>query len=326
MKKWKLPGILLLITILLVNGCSSISNEPASSTSTFFDTVITITVYDKNADHILDECMQLCKKYELLFSPTNEESEIYKLNHAGGQPVELSRETIEAIEIGLKYSQLTEGKFDITIAPLIDAWGFRSDSPSVPSDSAIAEAKNHIGYQNVKIEGNTVRLADVKSGVDLGGIAKGYIADHLKEYLKGQGVKHALISLGGNVLALGGKPDGTSFNIGIQKPFEETGVTISSVKLKDKSAVTSGIYQRYFEQDGVQYHHILNPVTGYPYENNLLGVTIICDSSAEADALSTTCFALGLKAGMKLIEDTPAAEAVFITSDYEMHYSSGYKK
>ncbi|MDY5845689.1 MAG: FAD:protein FMN transferase [Bariatricus sp.] len=326
MKKWKFTGLLFLITTVLLGGCSNTSNEPASITSTFFDTVITITVYNKNADSILDECIKLCKKYELLFSPTNAESEIYKLNHARGKSVQLSSETIEAIELGIQYSELTEGKFDITIAPLIDAWGFQGDNPSVPSATAITEAKSHIGYENVIIDGNTVRLVDEKAAVDLGGIAKGYIADKLKEYMKENGVTHALISLGGNVLALGGKPDGSSFNIGIQKPFSETGVTISSIKLEDASAVTSGIYQRYFEESGTIYHHILDPVTGYPCDNDLLGVTIICDSSARADALSTACFVLGLDGGMKLVNEDNSVEAVFITSDYEMHYSDGFPK
>ena len=148
----------------------------------------------------------------------------------------------------------------------------------------------------------------------------------MKTYLKKQGIKHAIINLGGNVDVIGTKPDGSKYNIGIQKPFSETGVTISSIKLEDASAVTSGIYQRYFEESGTIYHHILDPVTGYPCDNDLLGVTIICDSSARADALSTACFVLGLDGGMKLVNEDNAVEAVFITSDYEMHYSDGFPK
>ena len=148
----------------------------------------------------------------------------------------------------------------------------------------------------------------------------------LKAYLKEQNVSHALINLGGNVLALGGKPDGSDYNIGIQKPFAQNGEAITSVKIKDQSVVSSGIYERYFKVDDKIYHHILDPKTGYPYENDLLGVSIVCDSSTEADALSTTCFAMGLDDGLKYIEGIKGAEALFITDDYEIHYSSGFQK
>ena len=145
-------------------------------------------------------------------------------------------------------------------------------------------------------------------------------------YLKEQNVSHALINLGGNVLALGGKPDGSDYNIGIQKPFAQNGEAITSVKIKDQSVVSSGIYERYFKVGDKIYHHILDPKTGYPYKNNLLGVSIVCDSSTEADALSTTCFAMGLDDGLKYIEGIKGAEALFITDDYEIHYSSGFPK
>lgn len=325
MKKRILAG-LLAFALVLLPGCSSKTNTPISRTSTFFDTVITIKIYDKDANDILTQCMQKCKDYENRFSRTIETSEIYQLNHAGGAAVQLSADTVELINLGLKYSEMSEGNFDITIAPLTDLWNFKDNEGTIPEETAIAEAKSHINYNNVSVSGNTVQLLDPKAEIDLGGIAKGYIADKLKAFMKEKGVKNALIDLGGNVLALGGRPDGTSFNIGIQKPFDKQGAAITSVKVKNSSVVSSGVYQRYFKKDDKLYHHILNPVTGYPYDNNLLGVTIVCDSSADADGLSTTCFALGYKRGMELINKTPGAEAVFITDDYKLHYSSGFKK
>lgn len=128
------------------------------------------------------------------------------------------------------------------------------------------------------------------------------------------------------MLALGSKPDGSDYNIGIQKPFAQNGEAITSVKIKDQSVVSSGIYERYFKVSDKIYHHILDPKTGYPYENDLLGVSIVCDSSTEADALSTTCFAMGLDDGLKYIEGIKGAEALFITDDYKIHYSSGFPK
>ena len=139
-------------------------------------------------------------------------------------------------------------------------------------------------------------------------------------------MKHALINLGGNVLALGTKLDGSDYNIGIQKPFDESGEPITSVKISDQSVVTSGIYQRYFQQDGKLYHHILDPKTGYPCENSLYSVSIITDSSLTADALSTTCFLLGYEKGMELINQLDDTDAIFITNDNEIHYSDNFPK
>ena len=300
MKKFRLLGVLL-PALLLLSGCSSVSDTPVSRTATFFDTVITIKIYDKDAEDVLNACIEKCKDYESRFSRTLEGSEIYQLNHAGGQAVELSPDTVELINLGLKYCELSEGSFDITVAPLDDVWNFKENAGTVPDPAAIAEAKSHVNYHTVVVNGNQVQLTDPAAQIDLGGVAKGYIADKLKSFMKQQGVTSAIIDLGGNVLAIGGKPGGDSFNIGIQKPFAEQGTPITSVKIKDKSVVSSGIYQRYFKVDDKIYHHILNPATGYPCENNLLGVTIVAGSSADADGLSTTCFILGRKKGMELI-------------------------
>lgn len=163
-------------------------------------------------------------------------------------------------------------------------------------------------------------------GLDLGAIAKGYIADKIKEFLMEKGVKSAIINLGGNVLCIGGKPDKAPFNIGIQKPFADRKETIAVMELSDKSIVSSGIYERFFERDGNFYHHILNPKTGYPYDNSLVAVTIISDKSVDGDGLSTSCFALGLEEGMKLINSIENVHAVFITDDYKPHFSDGFEE
>ena len=162
-------------------------------------------------------------------------------------------------------------------------------------------------------------------GINLGAIAKGYIADKMKDYLLEEGVESAIIDLGGNVLCVGQRPDGSPFRIGVQMPFADRSETAAVMEISDKSVVSSGIYERYFEQDGVLYHHILNPSTGYPYENDLVSVTIISDESVDGDGLSTTCFALGLDKGMELINSLPDVQAVFITEDYQLHYSEDFE-
>ena len=182
------------------------------------------------------------------------------------------------------------------------------------------------GNNDNRDSSNKVTLKTNDTAIELGAIAKGYIADRLKDYLVSQNVKSAIINLGGNVLCIGGKPDDSSFKIGIQKPFADRSETIAVMDIKDKSVVSSGVYERCFEKNGTLYHHLLNPKTGYPYNNGLIAVTIISDQSVDGDALSTTCFALGLEDGLKLAESLDDVQAFFVTSDYEIHYTKDFQK
>ena len=324
--KYKRLTALLSASILLLSGCSGLPRERSQTyTDTLFDTVISVEIFDSVDEDVLKGCEKLCKKYDSMFSNKIEDSEISRINSAGGNPVEVSKETIKLIKKGIYYSEMSDGVFDITIAPVSNLWDFKAETPLVPSPEAIAEAVSHVNYENIIIRDNTVKLTDPHAGIDLGAIAKGYIADRIKDYLEEEGVRHAMINLGGNVLAMGSKLDGSDYNIGIQKPFDETGEPITSVKISDKSVVTSGIYQRYFKADGKIYHHILDPNTGYPCENNLYSVTILTDSSLTADALSTTCFLLGYDRGMKLINQLDNVDAVFITNDNQIHYSKNFQ-
>lgn len=194
----------------------------------------------------------------------------------------------------------------------------------MPDAGTIAKKQACVGYENVELTGNRLRFKKEGMGIELGAVAKGYIADKVKEYLVSEGVKSAVIDLGGNVLCIGEKPDGEPFKIGIQKPFADRSETVAAVEIAGRSVVSSGVYERYFEKDGKQYHHILDPSTGYPYENGLVAVTVLSEQSVDGDGLSTACFALGLEKGLKLIEQTPDTEAVFITEDGEMHFSKGF--
>ena len=230
---------------------------------------------------------------------------------------------MELLKRGIEYSRETGGKFNIAIEPLTSLWNFSSATPKVPADNDIKEALGHLDYSKIVIEGNHVTLPDTSYGVDLGAIAKGYIADKVKEYLLGKGVKSALINLGGNVLLVGSKPDGSDFAVGLQDPLGNRNEYKEVVKTSDLSVVTSGTYERNFTEGGKTYHHILDPSTGYPYENDLVAVTIISKTSVEGDALSTSCFALGLEDGMKFAE-SHGVHAVFVTKDGRSHYTKGY--
>ena len=320
----KTLSAVLTASALLLTGCSGAksstqTDQDLTYTDMLFDTVIKIQILDPADESILDGLKKLCEKYDTMFSATNTDSELYKLNHANGQPFTVSSETANLIQEGIHYSELSGGAFDLTIEPVSALWDFKADKPTVPSSDAIAQAVSHVDYTKVDIQDNTVTLEDPEAGIDLGAIAKGYIADQVKTYLKKQGIKHAIINLGGNVDVIGTKPDGSKYNIGIQKPFDESGEAITSIQLKDQTVVTSGIYERYFKKNGKLYHHILDPRTGYPCENNLYSVSIITDSSTKADALSTTCFLLGYEKGMELIQSMDGVEAIFITDDEKVH-------
>ncbi|MGN1166730.1 MAG: FAD:protein FMN transferase [Lachnospiraceae bacterium] len=312
---------------ILLSGCSRLDNKKDQTyTDTLFDTVISVQILDPVDKEVIDGCEKLCKEYDTKFSMTNEDSEIYKINTAKGKAVEVSDDTVTVIKKGIYYSELSKGAFDITIGAVSKLWDFHSEEASVPSGKKINSALSHVNYRNIVIRDNTVRLTDSKAALDVGAIAKGYIADRLKDYLKENDVKHAIINLGGNVQTIGTKTDGSSYNIGIQKPFDKSGQPITSVKVADKSVVTTGIYQRYFEKGEKLYHHILDPSTGYPCENTLYSVTIITNSSLTADALSTTCFLLGYDDGMKLVNQLDNVDAVFITNDNKIHYSENFMK
>lgn len=287
---------------------------------------MTLTVYDKDHVPLMQDCFDMALKYENLFSRTIPESDISRINSANGEFVEVSAETIELLQIGLKYCELSEGAFDITVGKLSDTWNFKENIGALPNDTDIQSALSTVGYKNIQIQENKVALTNPEAMIDLGGIAKGYIADKMKAYLVEQGVTSAIINLGGNVLLVGGKTDGSKFQIGIQKPFDQTGVPMAAVDISDCSLVSSGVYERYFKVDDTIYHHILNTDTGYPIENGLYGVTIISDKSVDGDALSTTIFALGIEDGMKLIESLENTEAIFVTSNLETISSSGIGK
>lgn len=333
-KKQMLSGSILVVLVLLVFAAfyrqRLVPAEPISETAFKLNTVVKVTIYDSDDRSLLTEVFGLCDKYEALFSRTKESSEIYRLNH-GMLPEEdgfftLSPETAELVSKGLEYSRLSDGAFDIAIAPVSSLWDFTSDEKIVPEKDALAKALPLIDYRDVELDQNRIRFAKKGMGLDLGAIAKGYIADRMKDFLVGKGVKSAIIDLGGNILCIGNKPDNTPFRIGVQKPFANRSETVSAVSISDGSVVSSGIYERYFEKDGRFYHHLLNPATGYPYDNGLVSVTILSEQSVDGDGLSTSCFALGLKKGMELIERLPDVEAVFITADEELHYSSHFPK
>lgn len=318
------------MSVLCLTGCVSSTfapknSDPIQRTDFLLNTFVDIKIYDSDDTTILDDAMAICKDYESRFSRTIETSEIYELNHRtpDQQTSELSDDTAELLENALHYCELSDGAFDITIEPVSSLWDFTSGEAVIPDESAISSAVQHVGYENLVLDGNTLTFLSPDTTLDLGAIAKGYIADQIKEHLEESGVKSAIINLGGNVLCVGAKPNGSPFKIGLQKPFAEASETFATVSIDDMSVVTSGVYERHFEVDGKNYHHILDPETGYPYDNGLISVTILSESSVDGDGLSTTCFSLGLEKGLELVNALDGVYACFIDEDYNIYYSDG---
>ena len=347
-KRFLAAGILLVFALLFFffTGRQNASYRDFSRTITDYklNTYVSVTIYDKDKEHVLEECMKLCDKYEMIFSRTNTESELYKLNH-GLLPLSadgyytISPELFEVISIGKKYASLSDNAFSIAMEPLTHLWNFTDGTSMIPSDSAIKEALPLVNSEDILLK-EPSQIAFCKDtvytsgepvnhgmGLDLGAIAKGYIADKIKEYLLSENVDSALIYLGGNVLCIGDKPtkeEVLPFTVGIEKPFDVNSDAYALLKISNTSVVTSGTYQRYFENDGHLYHHILDSTTGYPHTNGLTSVTIITSSSTDADALSTTCFSLGLKKGLALLESLENADGFFITETGEYYYTDGF--
>ncbi|MDD6647517.1 MAG: FAD:protein FMN transferase [Firmicutes bacterium] len=299
--------LLTAVIIIPQTGCGG--KEPVSGSEFCLDTSCEITIYDMEgmsedkAAGIIDQAFAGIREYENMLSRTVEGSDVYRINHAEGKSTEVSEETLDVIRTGLLMAELSGGKFDITVGALTDLWKFTSDNPSVPEDQEISKALETVGYENITMKGNEVGLSDSETRIDLGGVAKGYIADKTGEYMEAQGVTKAIINLGGNITAIGEKEEDTPWNIGIERPYSDRSEIVGSIKVSDKTVVTSGIYERQFVEDGVRYHHVLDPQTGYPAETDLEAVTItaVKGNSGFCDSLSTACLILGKEKAHRLV-------------------------
>ena len=315
--------ILLFLALFLaipLQSCSMTSANMVSKTSFVFSTVVTVTLYGTDSDELALGCFDILREIEKEISRTDPDSVLYHINKNGGGDMPEHMKAILADS--LQYCDITRGCLDISIGDLTELWDFTSDEHTIPSSDEISLALEKSGLENITISGDKITIQN-GCKMDLGAVAKGYAADRLREYLLENGVKNALIDLGGNILCVGEKPDVGNFKVGIKYPFKDG--TIANLSLSDKSVVTSGVYERYFYEDNKLYHHILDPKTGYPCENGLLSVTIISDSSFVGDCLSTGCFVLGLDDGLELINSLPDVYGIFITDSYEVIMSDGLK-
>lgn len=319
------------IIIVLLAGCSSKEQvkPPLTKSNYLLGTLIDITLYDHQDEKIIDEAFDRIREIEEKMTINSKNpSQITRLNDASGSSeVELSEDTFYVLEKGKYYSQLSGGEFDITIGPIVKLWNIGTEYAAVPDPQVLTESLKLVDYNKLTLnnEKHTAKLEISGMIVDLGAIAKGYAADEVAAILKRHGVKHAIINLGGNILTVGNNINSSPWKIGIQDPYHPRNDYIGIVEVSDKTVVTSGIYERYFEQNGKRYHHIIEPKTGYPADNGLAGVSIIADNSIDGDGLSTSIFILGLDKGMELIESLNNVEALFVTTDKKIYITKGLK-
>ncbi|MBP7553871.1 MAG: FAD:protein FMN transferase [Spirochaetes bacterium] len=276
---------------------------------------ITFFSYDnkKNANKILAECFGLAGELEKKVSCKNDISTVYRLNTSKKEDI-TDLFTLELVKSSLYYAELTGGLFDPTLYNVIELWGFESGDNRIPGKEEISAALKNVGYKNVTIDNKTIALSNGAS-LDLGGIAKGAIIGEIAEYLKSAGVKDFLINGGGDIVVGGLYAGQRKWRIAIADPYNQN-ETIGMLELSDCSIVTSGDYERYFiSEDGIRYHHIIDPRTGSPADNGVHSVTIIADSPVKADALSTALFVAGVEDGLDIVKKIAGVKAIFISGD-----------
>jgi thiamine biosynthesis lipoprotein len=339
MKKTKLISMLVVTVLLgfLLTACGNRASSerkvilsPVKKTEFLLGTVISLQVYHEDTEEIIDQAFQMVKDLEARITVNQAGSEVDQVNDSSGiAPVKVSPEIFQLIQDGLLYSKESQGSFDITVGPLVNLWRIGFDDARKPSQEEIDQTLPLVDYSKVEVNevDSTVYLPVKGMKLDLGGIAKGYIADKIWALFKENNISTAVIDLGGNIVVIGGSParDGVAWNVGIQDPFQVRGTTIGAILEKDMSLVTSGIYERYLEVDGKTYHHILNPKTGYPYDNDIAGVSIIVNNSTRGDALSTTVFSLGLEAGLAYLNKESNVSGIIVTKENGVYLTDDIK-
>lgn len=316
-------AVAVIVFLIAFIACNSGKNKEYTETFFAMDTVMSITAYGPQAEEGINKARQEINRLDQLLSVNNENGITYRINTAGQDAVSVADEPdVKAlIEEALTISRLTAGSFDITIGPLVKAWGFTEEEFNVPDDFEIKKLLEKVDFNNIEIGNDSITLKN-DSRLDFGAIAKGYAADAAVKALKDAGVKKALVNLGGNIYALGTDEKGEDWIIGIKDPYSEEAI-LGRISVTDRAVVTSGNYERYFEKDGKRYWHILDPETGYPADSGLVSVTIISDNSTYADAMSTAAFVMGAEKTKEIYELSKDFEYILVTKNGELITSEG---
>jgi thiamine biosynthesis lipoprotein len=314
-----------LLALFLLSGCFKATGPESEFV---LGTLCTVNLYEKGSRDLYRAVFARLRELEDILSANREGTDLDRVNRAAGaESVQVRPELIALLKKALYYAEMSGGAFDPSVGPLVKLWGIGTETPRIPADEEIEQALALVNYREIEIDeaGGRVFLRRRGMALDLGAIAKGYAADEAAKLLAQKGIKRGIIDLGGNIFACGERGKGKSWRIGVQDPREHRGAYIGVLELNNKNVVTSGVYERYFEEDGRRYHHILSTATGGPAETGLLSVTIAAGSSTDADALSTAAFALGWERGSRLIGTVPGAGGIFIFEDLSVRLTPGIR-
>lgn len=313
-----------LLTALTSCAADAFSTQPSASERDVFamDTFMTMKAYGSEADTALEAAEARIRELEDELSVTKQDSDIARINSAGGEAVTVSPDTAALVEAGVSFWQETSGALDISIYPVLAEWGFTTGEYHVPDADTISRLLKNVSGGSLSVSGSTVQIPP-DSMIDLGALAKGYTGDEIMEIFRENGISSAMISLGGNIQALGSKPDGSDWRIGIKDPFSPD-ENVCAVSISDKAVVTSGNYERYFTgDDGRVYWHILDPSDGCPADNGLVSVTVIGEQGLTCDALSTALFVMGTDKAQTYLKEHTEVDAVLVADDGQLFCTDG---
>ena len=312
---------------VLLSGCVP-RTEPSVSTQIFvMDTIMSLELWEGGSQEQLNQAVEQLYQWEDLWSATDEDSEIWAADHSGGEWVTLSGDTVDLLSQALDLCRLTGGALDLTAYSAVKAWGFTTGEYRVPGEEELAALADGIDHTQVELDRDACRVR-LPAGLDLGAVAKGYAGARLAEQLREQGVTSALLNLGGNVQTVGGKPDGSPWSVGVQDPASEQVDNLLAIQVVDQAVVTSGSYQRYFQQDGQTYWHILDPETAAPARTGLASVTVVGPDGTVCDGLATALFVLGEEAGIELWRAHPelGVQVIWVREDGSVALTEGLEE
>lgn len=309
--------------MIFLTSCGNKVADNKTTSKSFFamDTYMTITADGKNTESILDKAEEKVLELEKLWSVTDKNSEIYAANHSNGESISVSPETADLIDFSLDISEMTNGAFDCTMYPVLTEWGFTTSEYRIPEDDRIKELLKNTGYEKIDFDGNNLTVPE-NMQIDFGAVGKGYTGDLVIGFLKENGIKSALLDLGGNIQTIGTKPDGTYWKLGLRSPFDEG--NFATLEIADSAVITSGGYERYFiGDDGETYWHILDPETGKPVKSGLVSATVIGKEGRLCDALSTSVFVMGLDKSTEFWKNRNDFEMVLVTENGGIYITEG---
>ncbi len=319
----------LIVCALLIAGCET-EGEPERRQRSLLGTQSVITIHDSHIpsgafDRYFDRVEEIQDQMSIN-EERYDETEVLRINRNAGQDaVTVSDDTFFVIEEGIRWGGITEGYFDITVTPLIRLWGIGTPNERVPEETEREEAIELVDYREIELDSDntSVYLPKEGMGIDVGGIAKGYAVDEIARMMADDGIESAIIDFGGDLYTVGTRPDGDRWRIGIQHPNGVRQQLLAVITSSDEAIVTSGPYERYFEEDGQRFHHLFDVTTGAPADNELVSVTVSGPDATGADALSTGAFVMGLARGLALIENLDDYEAIFATDDGKVYATPG---